>query len=655
MLPWAHDAVSGGGLFYRVNDDGELVPYLPDDFETNDPAKVAELADRLAPPGPEPEPEPDADPDWPAVPAAGRNGCAAGDRAPAEVLLNKYIGESANGRNEAALALACQLRDNNYAKSEAREVVLTFQKLVHQNGHPFSVSEALRVVNSAYKRKPRAPWGAGRGAKRGKQAAISQANPGPAKRRLPTTPKRHGEDEVSGVRGYKPSVPDYEAFPMHALPGILVPFVAEAAAALAPDCDPVYVALHSLAAVGGLLGNKVRIRLKPSWLEPPVVWGVIVSESGTVKSPAWQLATAPVFGIEGELRAARAQLLEQYEQAMAEWRKRKDDDEPPERPVPPARRRVLVGDTTVEKLAVILQDNPAGVLVTRDELSGWFQSFNQYKAKGGADVASWLEMFRAGPLLNDRKAGDDGGQALYVPRAAVSVCGTIQPGTLSSLMTPAFRDSGLMARLLLAMPPRKAKVWTDADVDPHTADAYANLFCKLHELPAPTGGPVIVPLSDGAKAVWVEFYNGWNQELAVTTGDLAAALAKLEAYAARLALLHHVVSTIDDPAPSPVSAASMEAGIALARWFAREARRVYAMLLAGRDRQYDSRLLDYIRARGGEVTPKAVRDWNRVRYPDRDAAESALRHLANLGFGRLGSTEAGPRGGRPAYVFRLTS
>jgi hypothetical protein len=427
------------------------------------------------------------------------------------------------------------------------------------------------------------------------------------------TPNTHAEYAVSGYLG-TPKVPDYQPFPVDALPGAVVPFVNETAAALGGD--PAFVAPHVLVVLGSLLSSKYRLRIKSSWLEPPVVWAVTIGESGTVKPPAWKAVVDPMFANEKGLRAEYEQRCRQHEQAMAEWGKHKDDDPPPEKPLPPARRRVVMSETTVEAVAAVLHANTDhantdGILVGRDELAGWLKGFDQYKNGRGSDVPNWLEMHSAGPVLVDRKGGGAGGTSLFIPRAAASVCGTIQPGTFASLMSPAFRGSGLMARLLLSMPPRKPKVWTDADVDPHTAEAYADLLRQLHGLPAPTG-PVAVAMSAEAKALFIEFFNAWNQDLAATRGDMAAALAKLEAYALRLALLHHVVANVNNPAPSPVSAASMQAGITLPRWFAGEARRVYALIGAGRRQQFDELLLHRLRETGGTATPRMVRDWNRA-------------------------------------------
>ena len=91
-------------------------------------------------------------------------------------------------------------------------------------------------------------------------------------------------------------------------------------------------------------------------------------------------------------------------------------------PEKPACRRVVTSDPTIEKLSDLLQYNPRGLLVARDELGGWLSNFTRYKGKsGGSDLPGWLEMFRAEALVIDRKTGDR--PTIFVPRAAVSVTG----------------------------------------------------------------------------------------------------------------------------------------------------------------------------------------------------------------------------------------
>jgi Protein of unknown function (DUF3987) len=397
------------------------------------------------------------------------------------------------------------------------------------------------------------------------------------------------------------------------------------------------VALPALAVLGGMIGCKRQVAIKPGrggWYETPVVWAVVVGRSGSTKSPAWAAAVEPVRDLERELH-------DQHKAAVV--RHDPESDQPA-----PVCRRAIVADVTVEKLAVILQENPAGLLLARDELSGWAGSFNQYKAKGGSDLANWLEMHRAGPVRVDRinRPG------VYVPCAAVSVCGTIQPDVLRSVLNEQNRAAGLGARLLLAKLPNVARVWSDVIIAPETFDAYAVVVRGLFDLHR-ADMPIAVPLDMDAKRLFVDFFNGWNREAADHGDDLAATWAKLEAYAPRFALIHHLAITFADLAPAPIGPESMTAGITLARWFGREAERVYAMLDTEEPAD-EQRLLDFIRGRGGRCTARDAMTWNRRRYPTAGDADAALRLLVKGGHGRFDRPASGPIGGHPATIFRLT-
>ena len=136
--------------------------------------------------------------------------------------------------------------------------------------------------------------------------------------------------------------------------------------------------------------------------------------------------------------------LAHYEKALAEWKRDKNTTgEPPTKPEAPQAERCIVSDTTVEALAPLLLANPRGLLLARDELAGWIGSFDRYAGgKGGADAAHWLSMHNGESIVVDRKTGIP--RTIYVPQAAVCVCGGIQPAILhraweSSIGNPAWR------------------------------------------------------------------------------------------------------------------------------------------------------------------------------------------------------------------------
>src|SRR5262249_3470608 len=104
---------------------------------------------------------------------------------------------------------------------------------------------------------------------------------------------------------------------------------------------------------------------------------------------------------------------------------------------------------------------------------------------------------------------------------------------------------------------------------------------------------------------------------AAVEGDLAAAFSKLEEAAARFALLHHIVTRVSrgEEILVPVEKDSVEAGILLCLWFAREARRIYSTLSESEDQRKTRRLVEFIRTRGGKISARALQKSNSRKYP----------------------------------------
>jgi hypothetical protein len=317
---------------------------------------------------------------------------------------------------------------------------------------------------------------------------------------------------------------------------------------------------------------------------------------------------------------------------------------PPERPLA---ERFLVDDVTIEGLAPIVEQNPRGVLVDRDELSGWFD-FDRYNGgRGGAEVGRWLSIYNAGPLTVDRKHSG----TIYVPSAAVSIAGGIQPQVLARVTGSRHVDNGLLQRFILAAPPKRMKAIPSGDVGFATVAAVEETFSTLLAIrSAEDGGPKVLDLEPEAADRFRAFYQEHAAEQFAATGPEASMLAKAEGWAARLALVCHLIAQAgSDPGRGDrVRVDSIEAGVGLARWAAREWRRVFNAI-SGPTETDDRGLAEWIAARGGCASVRDVQRGLR-RYRSPGAAEAALDRLAKLG---RASWQASPTGGRPADAVRL--
>ena len=461
----------------------------------------------------------------------------------------------------------------------------------------------------------------------------------------------------------------WQPYPVEALPEPLREFVTEAAGSI--GCDEAFVALPLLAAAGAAIGTTVRLALKPDWLVPPILWPVVVGESGTAKSPALAAVTEHVQRHEKELRdqyrfdvddyeTAKAT----YEKALADWQKSKKEDEPPARPQHPVAQRAVVVDPTVEALANVLADNPRGVLLARDELSGWFGSMDRYASgKGGGDEAFWLSAYDGRPHSVDRRTGNR--TSIYLESAAVWITGCIPPAVLRRSVGTERRESGLLARLLVAAPPPRPQLWSERSIDVSTKDRLGHMLDGLYRLAGTTDSlgnacPRLIRLSREAKEVFVPWHDEHSRQTISHVGDLAAAWSKLKEIAARLALILHeveVVAGLHDR-PDEVSVATIEAAIRLVEWHKAETVRVYERLAENEEdtktRQQDERLVGFVKQHGGSVTARDVYTGCRHIGTAEDA-EAALKRLMDAGLGSWQSKPAGPEGGRPTRSFVLSA
>lgn len=458
--------------------------------------------------------------------------------------------------------------------------------------------------------------------------------------------------------------------PLDALPPLLREFVVRGASAI--GCDPAFIALPLLSVIGSVIGTTRRIKLKNSWKEPAMIWTVVIARSGTGKSPALDYALAPLRKIQSlrfqEHDTALAEYeiaTAQYDAELASWKRLKAGQrgDPPEKPAPPAGIRHLVTDVTVEALAPILQDNPRGLLLARDELAGWLGSFDRYGGnKSKADSAQWLEVHRAGVILIDRKTGDK--KTIYVPMAGVSVCGTIQPDVILSALGREHFQNGLAARLLMAVPPTSHKQWNENDIDDGWIDRTRQLLEELIGLQHNVDRdeqriPIDIPLDAEAKSAWRQFYDEHARvQQNAADDDLAAAFSKLEGYAARFALLVHHVRWATNPSFKPncgdIDKESIESGVKLARWFVHETERVYGLLAESTEDALTRELVTFIRSKGGHVTVRDVqRGGPRELRKSADDAADALESLIDHGLGSWVYPSPGARGGAPSRVFHL--
>src|SRR5215217_3774818 len=239
--------------------------------------------------------------------------------------------------------------------------------------------------------------------------AISRAEfYAPAKdEAVPPTRNGHHRDLETSVVAAHPTPLEATAFPVDAMPAPCRPLIEEATASF--GCAPELVALPMLATLSSAIGTSRVVEIKGGWREWPALFLAVVASPGAMKTPAAKVAKKPAFERQRELGRAYLEEKAEWHRETREWEVQKRDaqkaGEPaPEQPGAPSMGRCWAGDTTVEALVGILEDNPRGLFVYRDELAGWVRSMDQYKGGKGSDRQHWLNLWSTDEVVVDRKS-----------------------------------------------------------------------------------------------------------------------------------------------------------------------------------------------------------------------------------------------------------
>jgi hypothetical protein len=313
-----------------------------------------------------------------------------------------------------------------------------------------------------------------------------------------------------------------------------------------------YVGVSLLASVGAALGNVRWPLAGSSWSEPPVLWCGLVGSPSSGKSPSMDAAFELVRHAEERMGAGYDDERRRYEteKQAAEARREtwkievknasKAGGSPPtlprdaEEPEAPVRPRIRVADATTEKLGALAAANPRGLLLVRDELSGWLGGFDRYGG-GGSDRAFALEAYGGRSYVVDRMKSQE---PLSIRHLSIGVLGGVQPDKLSLILDQP--DDGLASRVL----------WSWPDVAPgfslarHAAsdrDAEA-AFARLTTLAMGSDEfanpePKRIRLAEAAEDELEAYAKEVATRVTDATGIFAGALGKARGHVLRLALV----------------------------------------------------------------------------------------------------------------------
>jgi hypothetical protein len=231
-------------------------------------------------------------------------------------------------------------------------------------------------------------------------------------------------------------VPD---FPLQVLPPTVQAYVESQSIII--GCDPAALAMATLTAFSGALDHRFAVKMmrNGNWWEHPRLWTLLVGDPSRKKTPIINDVTVPLERHQADLRRSYEAALHDYEAA------KNNKDDSVEKPDPPV--RYVVFDSTTEKLGEILSRSEHGLLVKRDEFSGWIGGMEKYHNSRGAssDRGFWLQAYDGGGYAFDRIQRGE----IYIGNLSVSLIGGIQPSRLAELR--GLTSDGLLQRFAPVM------------------------------------------------------------------------------------------------------------------------------------------------------------------------------------------------------------
>lgn len=480
------------------------------------------------------------------------------------------------------------------------------------------------------------------------------------------------------------TLPTVLPFNLELLPEAFRTLVADVAERMQVPAD--YPAAVSVLCLAGVVSRRAVVQPKAkdaSWVVVPNLWGGIIAPPGFMKSPVMAAMVQPLLDIQADWR-------QQYEEDLAEYEREKEEYElrraawrdqfkaaakkghgaperPDDAPEEPTLRRLIINDATFEALHQTMSENPAGVLVIRDELTGWWSQLDRAGREG--ERAFCLQAWNGDTGHTIDRIGRG---TIHVEHCCMSMVGGIQPGRLRSYLVDALEDGpsndGLVQRFQVLVWPDTEYEWryVDRPADAACQKRAEQMFRSLIELDAEA--PARFQFDAGAQELfvaWLEELEGKvrGQELHPA---LVSHLSKYRKLMPALALLFELAERAGRGSEGFVGAPSgidlkirlnqARRAAAWCEYLESHARRVYSCVVTPQLRAARE-LAEKLRARkvgaDGFFSCREVylKGWSGLDSPE--AVKLAAEVLEDAGWVRSLAGETGPLGGRPSNRYEI--
>ncbi len=337
--------------------------------------------------------------------------------------------------------------------------------------------------------------------------------------------------------------------PLYGLPPIMQRIVREVAGkrqaavdfALGPALGAASIAIGSRIVLDAY-GYRNRLNL----------WIMMVGRSTANKSAPMKDIYAPLYKINNRLFDEYSAKVEAVKSERASGN---------DKPLPKT-SQILIEDSTPEARNQALEDNPHGLLNSREELTATIGDIGRYGSSG--ELSALLSLRDCTPFTTNRK-----GEGLKVIKAPFySWVSGIQPGMLKPTFdNPKFMSMGFLNRFIVLYPselPKRTarKCREDVMIDPAAIEAWERLVNDTYNNVVPS----TITASDSAMDVYCRFVdNSIRADEASATDYEASIWGKLRIYVLQLAGIASVMNAVEQGSqPSVVTAEQMSWAVDMA-------------------------------------------------------------------------------------------
>ena len=250
---------------------------------------------------------------------------------------------------------------------------------------------------------------------------------------------------------------------------------------------PDYMAVSVMASLSILVSSKYKIKPKvyDDWFITPNLWGLAIGEPSIGKSS--MLNSGINFLKKLDLHKAQQSTF-------------------------------LTNDTTIEKLGIVLSEQDHGIMVVRDEFSGWLRNLSKRGREN--DKAFYLEAFNGNSSYRfDRLSR----KSTVINELCVSLLGGLQPSWIRSLFDPDstnFVNDGFIQRFQLAVwPDPFQREFIDQKPNYEIKQDIESIFEKIYEN-IQVSETRILGLSENSYEMFKDFFHENQRAMDQQSNDL---------------------------------------------------------------------------------------------------------------------------------------